>query len=74
MSGNNGGETVKMKPMMTIYLTEKHEVYVGGPLEKRELCLSLLHDAKGIVEDFKPPVLVTPRIQGMMDFARKRFK
>ena len=68
---NGNGKKVRMKEMLSIWVSADGEPYVKGPLAKTELCLSLLEDAKKIVKDFKPPLITRPNLHGILNFARR---
>lgn len=54
-----------MTTKLIIELREDGKVYVTGPLEKKELCIAMIDEAKSAVNGWKKTTIVMP---GIKDF------
>lgn len=48
---------------LIVELREDGKVYVSGPLDKRDLCLAMLDEAKGAVKNWKKTHIVIPNVK-----------
>lgn len=49
-----------IKHRIIIEVRDDDKVYVTGPLEKKQLCLAMLEEAKETVKNWKKPIIVMP--------------
>jgi len=54
-----------MKARLIIELRDDNKVYVTGPLDKKELCIAMIEEAKSAVNNWKKPTILMPTNGGL---------